>query len=526
MSAADHSDGVWGCQQRAKVFRAANRSGECAHVVPPVSVDRLKDDTEVGELLGERGVVSAGIRIIAGAIVFDLTIDDWIILSCLLALAVMIGGSEAAQSRGLGRPLVGAMLLTVSGLVTLMMTSDMKDSVLFAGWTESGSHTKSARRSRSGTDDDPGRRAGKNASGPGDGEGDDSKEIKIALNAALELDEGGAARGGATSGPSRRGGGGGRNGAPASAESSGSDGRGSPLIEEAKGSPSGPKYPEDCPHCPDLILVPPGKLTIGPGPDEFNVKAEDGTLREIKITNPFLIGRFEVTVEEFHAYVKAKSYRSSISCVGDGTMRFGSDYSRPGFEQTTAHPVVCVSWLDAQAYIRWLVETTGRRYRLPSENEWEYAARSAKRAAGDKFVSGKEILESEANFGLLRSGTRSVGKYLPNKLGLFDVAGNAWEMVEDCFEADVAKLPKDEKPYQVKDCTMRVMRGGAWYNRPDYLRLSTRWANPQAAAGNGVGFRVARDLDADEPAAQPFEIVVPKPAALPPETRQREVTRR
>jgi len=440
----------------------------------------------------------------------------------------MIGGIEAAQSRGLGRPLVGAMLLTVSGLVTLMMTSDMKDSVLFGGWTESSAHTKKARRSRDASEDGAGGgRAGKDASGPGDGDGGAGKEIKIALNAMLETDEGGgAARGGATSGPGRRGSGAGRSGAPASAEASSGDGRGSPLIEEAVGNPPGPKYPEDCPHCPDLILVPPGKLIIGPGPDELDAKVEDGTQREIKITNPFLIGRFEVTVEEFHAFVKAKSYRSSISCVSDSSMRIGRDYTTPGFEQTTAHPVVCVSWLDAQAYIRWLVETTGRRYRLPSENEWEYAARSAKRAAGDKFVSGPEILESEANFGLLRTGTRSVGKYKPNKLGLFDIAGNAWEMVEDCFEADVSKLPKDEKPYQVKDCTMRVMRGGAWYNRPGHLRLSTRWANPQAAAGNGVGFRIARDLDADEPAAQQFEIVVPKPTPVSTETGQREAPRR
>ncbi len=456
----------------------------------------------------------------------DMSFDDWIILSCLVALAGMIGGMEAAQSRGLGRPLVGAMLLTVTGMITLMMTSDMKDSVLFGGWTENGSHTKTSRKSRSTVDDDAGRRAGKDASGPGDGDGGDGKEIKLALNAMLETDEGSGPRAGAASGPGRRGGGGGRNGSSSSAESSGGDGRAAPLIEEAMANPPGPKYPDDCPHCPDLILVPPGKLIIGPGPDEPGAPIEDGTLREIRITNPFLIGRFEVTVEEFHAFVKAKSYRSSITCVGDGAMRIGRDYTNPGFEQTTAHPVVCVSWLDAQAYIRWLVETTGRRYRLPSENEWEYAARSAKRAAGDKFVSGPEILESEANFGLLRPGTRSVGKYLPNKLGLFDVAGNAWEMVEDCFDVDVSRLPKDEKPHLVPDCTLRVMRGGAWYNRPGYLRLSTRWANPQAAAGNGVGFRIARDLDPDEPAAQPFEIAVPKPNPLSPETRQGEVSRR
>jgi formylglycine-generating enzyme required for sulfatase activity len=456
--------------------------------------------------------------------VLDLTFDDWIILSCLIALAAMIGGMEAAQSRGLGRPIVGAMLLTVTGLVTLMMTSDMEDSVLFGGWTESGSRTKVARKSHATAEDDAGRRAGRDPSGPGDGEGGDGKEIKFALNAVLETEGSGAAGGGATSG--RRSGGAGRNGSSSSAEASGGYGRRPPLIEEAIGSPPGPKYPEDCPHCPDLILVPPGKLTIGPGPDEPGAPVEDGTLREIRITNPFLIGRFEVTVEEFHAFVKAKAYRSSITCVGDGTMRIGRDYTNPGFEQTTAHPVVCVSWLDAQAYVRWLARTTGRRYRLPSENEWEYAARSAKRASGDKFVFGPELLESEANFGLLRSGTRSVGKYLPNKLGLFDVAGNAWEMVEDCFEADVSRLPKNEKPHLVPDCTLRVMRGGAWYNRPGRLRLSTRWANPQAAAGNGVGFRVARDLDDDEPTAQQFEIAVPKPEPPTSETRQREVTRR
>ena len=183
-----------------------------------------------------------------------------------------------------------------------------------------------------------------------------------------------------------------------------------------------------------------------------------------------------------------------MCCVADGKWRFGVDYASPGFHQTGDHPVVCVSWNDAKAYVSWLSHMTGMPYRLPTEAEWEFAARARHARRHKPFALGADIMHTEANFGATRIGTRGGGRYPPNALGLFDIAGNAWEMVEDCFEPDTAKLRNDGRPHKVKECTMRVIRGGGWYNSPAYLRLSARWANPARAAGNGVGFRIARDV--------------------------------
>lgn len=426
-----------------------------------------------------------------------LSLHDWTFVACMLLLVGLIAASDGAQARGQGRPLVAAMLVAAAGLSALLLTTDTRDSVLFAGLfeTQTPDDGKDARVVKVSTEDmgDDGRTAGYDPSGPGDGKSEGG-ELNLSLMSMPAPGGGGELRQGYVPPAGSRGGAARNDGVQLSiAMEGGGDGPPS-IIEEEKGQRPEPTRQRDCSYCPDLIIVPPGTLTLGPDPDDPGSKPEDGMLRRIAIRKPFMIGRFEVTVEEFHAFVVATAYRSAVGCVADGEWRFGTDYASPGFNQSGAHPVVCVTWNDAKAYLKWLGKSTGRAYRLPSENEWEYAARAGKRSAGHHFVYGPEILESEANFGHRRKGTRPVGKYLPNKLGLFDVAGNAWELVEDCYEADATLLPVDASAHTVEGCTKRVMRGGAWYNRPGYLRLAARWANPETAAGNGVGFRVARDL--------------------------------
>jgi len=429
----------------------------------------------------------------------ELTMHDWVFLGSIVLLVATIGMAESAKVAGFGRSMGLAMLGSTAVLCSLLLTTDTSGSLFFGYFAESndgGSGKPRKAKVAVVEEGGDGRAAGRDPSGPGDGEGGDG-EIRLSLMTMPALDGEGGARPGAVPVAGSRGSAPPRSGKMVRLEMEGRDGDRPMDLEEVPGDPRAAKPERDCPQCPDMMLVPPGTLTLGPAEHEPGVKTADGGPRRITIAKPFLIGRFEITVSEFHAFVAATGYRSAVGCVIGGSWRFGYDYMPPGFKQSDNHPVVCVSWNDAKAYVAWLARTTGRRYRLPSENEWEYAARAGRRAAGEPFVTGATILASEANFALQRRSTRVVGKYKPNKLGLFDVAGNAWELVEDCFEPDARRLPRDAKAHVVQGCTRRVMRGGSWYNHPGYLRLAARWANPVGAAGNGVCFRVVCDLDVD-----------------------------
>jgi len=248
-----------------------------------------------------------------------------------------------------------------------------------------------------------------------------------------------------------------------------------------------------------MVLVPAGELTMGAREDDIGRAEHEGPLRTVRFRRSFFIGRFEVRRDEYERFVRRSGHAPSASCVVGGRNRDGYTFMRPGFDQDGSHPVVCVSWDDAKAYVSWLSRETGRTYRLPSESEWEYVAR----AGQDRpFVTGDSIGPQDANFGRVGGRTTPAATFLPNAWGVYDMAGNAWELVEDCWNASLAGLPENGSPRlhgTAHVCTSRVMRGGAWYNSLAHLRLAARWANPQGHAGNGVGFRVARNVDEDDP---------------------------
>ena len=158
--------------------------------------------------------------------------------------------------------------------------------------------------------------------------------------------------------------------------------------------------------------------------------------------------------------------------------------------------MIDVSWEDAVAYAEWLSVQTGERYRLPSEAEWEYAARAG---STTKYGWGNDIGHNRANCGGCGSQwddekTAPVGSFNPNAFGLHDMHGNLWEWVQDCWNGSYQGAPADGSAWTSGDCERRVLRGGSWYNRPGNLRAADRSRVHHRRGGYGNGFRVARTL--------------------------------
>jgi formylglycine-generating enzyme required for sulfatase activity len=240
--------------------------------------------------------------------------------------------------------------------------------------------------------------------------------------------------------------------------------------------PATPAAPiRDCPTCPELMLVPAGTMTMGAS-DGF---AFETPVREVTIGKPFYIGRREVTFDEWDA------------CLADG----GCQY-RPGDrgQGRGMRPAIDLDWNDAQAYVIWLTRKTGKNYRLPTEAEWEYAARAGSRTA---YYWGNVIEKDRANCAGCNSQPLNQampsGTFPPNALGLVDMAGNAAEWVEDCWEDNYRNAPKDGSAVKKADCRERVLRGGSFNNDQRFARTAARFKYDFDVRYYTNGFRVARE---------------------------------
>jgi formylglycine-generating enzyme required for sulfatase activity len=254
---------------------------------------------------------------------------------------------------------------------------------------------------------------------------------------------------------------------------------------------------------PELVLLPTGRFQMGSPEHERAIAMAAGSqpswlARELPqhwvgIERPVAMGRFPVTVGEWRAFARATGWRSSSDI----------DWEAPGFVQTERHPVVGVNWFDAIRYVRWLSEATGRRYRLPSEAEWEYACRAGTRTA---FSCGDTITTDLANYdgnftynggprGDYRRGTTPVDAFAPNPWGLHDMHGNVWEWMQDVVHDNYDGAPVDGSAWEEGgDSARRVLRGGSWLYNPRYLRSALRNGFSAALSNDIVGFRVVRDL--------------------------------
>jgi formylglycine-generating enzyme required for sulfatase activity len=231
----------------------------------------------------------------------------------------------------------------------------------------------------------------------------------------------------------------------------------------------------DCQNCPDVIVVPGGLFTMGSPASEAGRGRDEGPQREVSIS-PFAIGKHEVTFAQWDA------------CLAGGGCR---GYSPPDHGWGRGdHPVTDVSWDDAQSYLEWLnTQTSGPHYRLPSEAEWEYAARAG--VAGVYAFPGR-LTTSQATFLMRR--TLPVGSHTANPFGLFDSYGNVSEWVEDCYAPNYNLAPIDGSAVEADRCARRVYRGGGYADQPPALRAAARRFAPSAQRLPGVGFRIARGL--------------------------------
>jgi len=284
----------------------------------------------------------------------------------------------------------------------------------------------------------------------------------------------------------------------------------------------------DCPQCPEMVVIPSGTFMIGSPADEKGRYVDEEPRRRISIQQ-FAAGKFDVTRGEWTAFVAATKRETARGCAWTGRTKQDSDpegsWRNLGFEQDNRHPVVCVTWNDAQDYVHWLSEKTGKKYRLLSEAEWEYAARAGTDTA---YPWGTTASHEYANYGAdnwggLASGrdkwvnTSPVGSFPPNAFGLYDMNGNVLQWVQDCLATDYSALPTDGSAY-LKDvqqktsgdfaymngtsaCNYRRMRGGDWGDPPMMIRSAARnWAPPpgwklETYRSGGAGFRVATALE-------------------------------
>ena len=254
---------------------------------------------------------------------------------------------------------------------------------------------------------------------------------------------------------------------------------------------------------PELVLIPSGRFQMGSHEEEHKAAMRAGAQKSwleretpqhwVGIAQPFALARHPVSVGEWRAFVRATGWSGGLE----------TNWEKPGFVQTDLHPVVGVSWNDAQLYLAWLSEKTGQRYRLPSEAEWEYACRAGTRTA---FNTGDTISTEQANYdglyiynggerGQYRGGTTAQGTFAPNAWGLYDMHGNVWEWVQDIVHDNYDGAPTDGSAWvEGADTSRHILRGGSWLYHPRYLRSALRNGYSAVLSNDIVGFRVAREV--------------------------------
>jgi formylglycine-generating enzyme required for sulfatase activity len=312
------------------------------------------------------------------------------------------------------------------------------------------------------------------------------------------------------------------------------------IGEQANNAGSSDAF-RDCDTCPLMVTIPAGSFLMGTAvedrltdPRTGKPATSDGPQHTVRFDDSFALGKYEVTVDQYAAFVADTGYVTTDRCMDfskTDSFSFNSElnWSKVGFEQTGTQPVVCVSFFDAQAYTEWLSAKTGQRYRLPTESEWEYAARAGStgpyhwgddrmltcefanvRSQGAWTISKRQATaDREEGFpcddGMAQSAT--VGNYQPNAFDLHDVQGNAWEWVADCNHKDYAGAPTDGSAWLDEEaCSFGVIRGGSYLNLVERSSATVRAGRPKNGGATNMGFRVARGGTATTSAAEQVAI--------------------
>lgn len=271
----------------------------------------------------------------------------------------------------------------------------------------------------------------------------------------------------------------------------------------------------DCDACPVMVVVPGGQFKMGSLEGEAD--RLEGPMHDVRIDYSFAVGKFEVTYAQFEAFVRESTHIPAERCIvftDKWEALENTSWRNPGYGRAplATEPVGCISWLDAKAYVAWLSAKTGKRYRLPSESEWEYVARAGtttryywgdaaddicERAnlfdASGRRASDLAYVSADCDDGY--PFTAPVGSFPPNPFGLYDITGNVWEWAEDCYAMPYPPDLADGSSYQVEgECKLRSIRGGGWITSVPRQRPAFRGRDPEPLVFVPFGLRVARDL--------------------------------
>jgi formylglycine-generating enzyme required for sulfatase activity len=233
---------------------------------------------------------------------------------------------------------------------------------------------------------------------------------------------------------------------------------------------------------PEMVVIPSGKFRMGDIQGRHG--KDEQPIHEVQIRRSFAVSRYEITFDQYDQFAKATG----------GKLPDDEGFGRGRL------PVIFVSWNDAVAYAEWISQQTGKRYRLPTEAEWEYVAR-----AGTETASGwgNEMKQGLAN--CIGCGTpwdnkqtAPVGSFKPNPFGLYDTAGNVIEWIQDCWHENYEGAPLDGSAWEQKDggdCGRRGLRGGHWRVAQDFMRSSFRMWNRSTVRRHALGFRLVREIE-------------------------------
>jgi formylglycine-generating enzyme required for sulfatase activity/class 3 adenylate cyclase len=284
-----------------------------------------------------------------------------------------------------------------------------------------------------------------------------------------------------------------------------------------------PKTFRDCPNCPEMVVIPAGSYMMG-GTQAEHLRldvpsiaaARDQPQHPVTIAKPFALAKFDITRAEFAAFAAATNFHPLKGCMtgavnGNWQPQEQATWEEPGFAQTDRDPVVCMNQIEIEAYLGWLRRVTGKTYRLPSEAEWEYAARGGTTTSfywGDEVDKactyenvGDQAAKEKNGFNLVIgcndgfSDTSPVGSFKPNPFGLYDMLGNIFVFTADCWNETFAGAPDDGTAWSAGDCTRRAARKATFNaTRGWSFRAANRIPEIAGSKRNRFGFRVALSL--------------------------------
>ncbi|EJM91361.1 hypothetical protein PMI34_02488 [Pseudomonas sp. GM74] len=269
-----------------------------------------------------------------------------------------------------------------------------------------------------------------------------------------------------------------------------------PGLAQAYTAPLPGKVFKDCRNCPEMVVLPAGTFTMGTPDDEVGREPDEGPMHEVSFEKPFAMSRYQITAGEWAQYMK----ETGIT-LPDGDTRPGRACTngKPSYPQGPRQPAVCMNFAEVSAYVAWLSMKTGQHYHIVSEAQREYAARAGSTGAFPfPFDPGTEYsIATHANtYGPTDGYSYSspVGSYPPNAFGLYDMHGNVYEWIADCYHPDYVGAPTDGSAWTEPNCDTLRIRGNDWGEAPVFSRSGNRNDIDPQTRGDWIGFRVVRNL--------------------------------